>query len=425
MNSETLRARILEAHVHASAAVDGPALVKLSALHFIERPGRPEFMRNCSSRLIQKVLSKKKVSPSMDVETKEWEVRFGKERDGPLDALEVLSLLKMCKRDGTLVTNLKTKMEYTSSEFESMIIHGASTKRTMAVSDGFGSPVMDITKMPPKHISQRRFNDLALSDHSSDGELEDNHGYDNANTNNNNNQSDYVNKYQNVLTKYSQSFNQIKNIDHAPSNNYQINSWRGNTGQDNSATKQNNGNYGSSKKMTSNRSNAYHIDSNRKIANSHQKQSEPNNYEENNKYNANTYKAPSNRNNVTRNVYASNYIGIPITQAYSWSTKKLDAPDHKPMSNRSNKFIEKVITKDEIKMMRQDEQHNNVKMNLIDQKEIRIGDINNKWDNKGSNRDVNPRPHNAKGGSNRKVNTHREEQKDQSSTFNRYKNISN
>jgi len=73
-------------------------VLQASPLHFVAAPLRPEFTRNYSNRFINKKTSKP-WSSTLSFDEKEWEVRFHGERDGPLDALEVIALLKMCSSD--------------------------------------------------------------------------------------------------------------------------------------------------------------------------------------------------------------------------------------------------------------------------------------------------------------------------------------
>ena len=85
-------------------------------------------MRNYSRRKLNNVFNKprleRKVRPSfINNEVKEWEVRFGDEKDGPLDAQEVMALLNACK-DVFTIKNMTTGKKMNSKEFKNFYVNG-------------------------------------------------------------------------------------------------------------------------------------------------------------------------------------------------------------------------------------------------------------------------------------------------------------
>ena len=90
----------------------------------------------------------------------------------------------------------------------------------------------------------------------------------------------------------------------------------------------------------------------------------------------NTYTDRINNKPPAKNVYANNYIGVPRTQAYSWSMNKGEVANDN--NHASNKFVERVIDKDEIRKIRKMNSDLNTKLNFMDKKEILLVDIESK-----------------------------------------------
>ena len=129
MESKSLnKSRILEAAVTPHKPHILESVIAENWMHFVSRPQRPEFMRNYSRRKLDRFFNKprleRKTRPSLiNNEIKEWEVRFGEEKDGPLDAQEVNALLKACNSEFS-IKNMKTGKTMTRDEFKNYYING-------------------------------------------------------------------------------------------------------------------------------------------------------------------------------------------------------------------------------------------------------------------------------------------------------------
>lgn len=329
------------------------------------------------------------------LETKDWEVRYGKERDGPLDALEVLSLLKMCKKEDTVIKNLKSKLEYSPLDFENFMLEEQTPRSRGDTPNHTNSPELAIgmTSLARKQI--KRANKPSLKHHVVSGTDSDEISNDQRTKTG---CLIVSNKYQNVLSTCSQTFESNKKID---------NKYSKNLIESKNLTKK-------EMLLSTAKTTSHHTNSSRKgnadmrDGNQHDPSlkgldSPLSTYNVNyGNYSSEVNPKPSNTlqnlNHManTRNVYASNYIGNQRTQAYSWSTNKADLLNPNSISSGSNKFIEKVIGSDEIKKIRQMDADVDIRVNLIEKKEILLCDIDSKRNRRNQLLDVDSRSNDAR-----------------------------
>ena len=375
MNSiNTLKMQIMESYAKARSPHYLPQLLQQGPLHFSGSVLRPEFTRTNNIYLSSNASKRLNYFQDLDLEKKEWEVRYGKERDGPLDVLEVEALLKMCKKESTLIKNLNSQIEFSPYEFENFMFQ---KKRIMIKN----SSKIGISEIFSKNSQQYEINMPRQQCDTYDREggkktmkLElDAHNLDN------------LNKYQNARNNYYENFNEKKAI-----KNLKV-------------------------KKTFKTQKTINIDSPlltaSTINNEHllQKQTSNNTYKHNKQiqqsktedtffknyiktdsgvhsHNLNNDKSPIsisessntnlNNNKAVKNVYANNHINVSRTQAYSWSINKQEVSYTD--QQKSTRFIEKVIGKDEIRKIRKMNTDITLRTHLYDQKEINLREINNK-----------------------------------------------
>lgn len=370
--NKKLKTRILEAQSKSRTPIYMPTLIEKSPQYFVERLLYPEFMYNHNSLLVHKVLNKTESNCSINMESKEWEVRFGKERDGPLDALEVMSLLKMCKREDILIKNMRSKNEYSSIEFQTFLVNDQTLHQSVTIIDNQCPPMIDINKMSDKHIKIKRISNAKLESITSNTDSEKRSDDSNINFVN----VKAPNNFHNVLTKNSQSLRYNKIINYEKRNDYQEVHLYNQPENQYRIFKLPKFNTNPNNEDKTDRFYAYNYISNYKDVEKPSQYSQliyNNRYVEENKRKLSDKPQKDN----THNVYINNYTGTPKTQAYSWSIKKNEViPGNNKYQNcKRDNFIEKVISKAEIRKISQVKKDDNSKIILKGNEEILLNDI--------------------------------------------------
>ena len=375
MNSiNTLKMQIMESYAKARSPHYLPLLLQQGPLHFSGSVLQPEFTRTNNTYLSSNASNKLNYLQDLDLEKKEWEVRFGKERDGPLDVLEVEALIKMCKKESTLIKNLNSQIEFSPYEFENFMLQ----KERIMIKN---SSKIGISEIFSKNSQQYELNMPRQQCDIYNREGEKKTMKQKLNVDNLNN----LNKYQNVQNNYYQNLNEEKATKNIKVKKTFETQEPIHIGSPLLAVSTIN-NKNRLKKQTSNTAYKH----NKQIQQSKTEDTLVKNYNKTDNgvhsQNINNVKSPvsisessninANNNKTVRNVYANNHISLFRTQAYSWSINKQEVSCTN--QQKSTKFIEKVIGKNEIRKIRKMNTDISLRTHLYDQKEIHLREINNK-----------------------------------------------
>lgn len=369
MNSnENLRARILEAYLYARTPLFISFLFQQSAHHFSERALRPEFMRNFCSSLTHNVINKTLTNRVNNRESKEWEGRLGKKHDSPLDTIEVLPPSNINKNEGTFINNLKSTIEYTDFNFQNLTLCSKTVNQESRADTGIMGSSFQLFNIKNDNNSGKKdqlkniLNKNKFKDSYKDVNsfLDDNKFTDFTYKNNQHHAEREPHGVNTSLKSYNSMQTSIKNKVQPTPNKI--------TNNNKSQIKGNN-------KKLDYKNSAYRKKQTKKKLKGNEYLDKMSSETAANNLLLNTKNLNWNKNHMhNRNVYANNYIGIPCTQAFSWSTNKVVTTPSP--TNKSNHFIQKILTSDEIKKIRQTDTIIDARNNLINKKEILLSDIN-------------------------------------------------